>query len=252
MQELCGNEIAYTSVWMKFKLNEHYGEQIVLTESQGKSNVVTFRKTASSILLSFYTKGINNQTEEEEKMKIIKTAAELIRSDISAMETNKETYPTAQQISSLQDNLDFIPNSLQLLLNTIAHEYKPNLKVASIGQATIQMTRPRSILCPLQLALGIQMHRQFGSRFLIETLFSLGLSSSYSEIQKYEACAAVEKSEESVRIGEDVCMQFVADNVDHNSDTIDGKNTFHGMGMISCMTPIPPKGSFGRRFGEQI
>ena len=134
-------------------------------------------------------------------MKITKTAAELIRSDISSMETNKETYPTAQQISSLQDNLDFIPNSLQLLLNTIAHEYKPNLKVASIGQATIQMTRPRSILCPLQLALGIQMHRQFDSRFLSETLFSLGLSSSYSEIQKYEACAAVEKSEESVRIG---------------------------------------------------
>ena len=27
-------------------------------------------------------------------MKIIKTAAELIRSDISSMETNKETYPT--------------------------------------------------------------------------------------------------------------------------------------------------------------
>ena len=89
MQELCGNEIAYTSVWMKFKLNEHYGEQIVLTEPQGKSNVVTFRKTASSILHSFYTKGINNQTEEEEKMKIIKTAAELIRSDISAMETKR-------------------------------------------------------------------------------------------------------------------------------------------------------------------
>ena len=156
-------------------------------------------------------------------MKISKTAAELIRSDISAMKTNKETYPTAQQISSLQDNLYFIPNSLQLLLNTIAHENKPNLKVALIGQATIQMTRPRSLICPLQLALGIQMHRQFGSCFLIETLFSLGFSSSYSEMQKCEARAAVEKSEESVRIGEDVFMQFVADNVDHNSDTIDGK-----------------------------
>ena len=28
-------------------------------------------------------------------------------------------------------------------------------------------------------------------------------------------------------------MQFVADNVDHNSRTLDGMNTFHGMGIIA-------------------
>ena len=28
--------------------------------------------------------------------------------------------------------------------------------------------------------------------------------------------------------------QFVADNVDHNTDTLDGKGTFHGMGIIAC------------------
>ena len=32
-------------------------------------------------------------------------------------------------------------------------------------------------------------------------------------------------------------VQFVADNVDHNSATIDGQNTFHGMGMIAVVTP---------------
>ncbi len=30
---------------------------------------------------------------------------------------------------------------------------------------------------------------------------------------------------------------FAADNVDHNVLTIDGKGTFHGMGMIAAMTP---------------
>ena len=41
-------------------------------------------------------------------------------------------------------------------------------------------------------------------------------------------------------------MQFVADNVDHNSRTLDGTNTFHGMGIIATVsrgiktcTPIP-------------
>ncbi len=42
-------------------------------------------------------------------------------------------------------------------------------------------------------------------------------------------------------LGEDIDMKdatllFAADNVDHNVLTIDGKGTFHGMGMIGAMT----------------
>ena len=33
------------------------------------------------------------------------------------------------------------------------------------------------------------------------------------------------------------CVQYAADNVDHNSRTLDGHNTFHGMGMIVVITP---------------
>ena len=43
-------------------------------------------------------------------------------------------------------------------------------------------------------------------------------------------------------------MKISADNVDHNSCTLDGQNTFHGMGMIASIsngkfhtTPIPRK-----------
>ena len=32
-------------------------------------------------------------------------------------------------------------------------------------------------------------------------------------------------------------VQYSADNVDHNSCTLDGKDTFHGMGVIACVTP---------------
>ena len=32
-------------------------------------------------------------------------------------------------------------------------------------------------------------------------------------------------------------LQYVADNVDHNTRTIDRLNTFHGMGMIATVTP---------------
>ena len=36
-------------------------------------------------------------------------------------------------------------------------------------------------------------------------------------------------------------MPFVADNVDHNTCTIDGLNIFHGMGIMAAITPVVKK-----------
>ena len=54
-------------------------------------------------------------------------------------------------------------------------------------------------------------------------------------------------------------MQFIGDNVDHNTRTLDGKNTFHGMGVVAAVTPSCPqpnaqvKRSVGRKkVGEII
>jgi hypothetical protein len=81
------------------------------------------------------------------------------------------------------------------------------------------------------------MHQLYRSRFLVDSLYSFGFCSSYSEIQKFEACAAVEGSSEKQTISANDCLQFIADKFDHNTDTLDGKETFHSMGMISCLTP---------------
>ena len=35
----------------------------------------------------------------------------------------------------------------------------------------------------------------------------------------------------------DCLVWYVADNVDHSIRTFDGKNTFHGMGIIATITP---------------
>ena len=35
----------------------------------------------------------------------------------------------------------------------------------------------------------------------------------------------------------DLSVLFAGDNVDHNIITLDGKGTFHGMGMIAALTP---------------
>ena len=53
----------------------------------------------------------------------------------------------------------------------------------------------------------------------------------------FETNAAVTSGTELNIPDRDCLVQYVADNVDHNIRTIDGKNTFHGMGIIATITP---------------
>ena len=112
-----------------------------------------------------------------------------------------------------------------------------DLRTASIGPAIMQAVRPKAIVAPLQIGLGVQMHRQFGSRFLIDSLHSHGFCTSYSEVQKFERSAAFHQGTEIEGINNESFIQHIADNVDHNIRTIDGLNTFHGMGIIAAVMP---------------
>ena len=84
-----------------------------------------------------------------------------------------------------------LPGILKAFLNNLFVGKLAEIKVAPIGQAIMQSVSLRILNMPLQLGLGVQMHRQFGSRFLIDTLNKLCFCSSYSEIQRYKRCAAV-------------------------------------------------------------
>ena len=50
--------------------------------------------------------------------------------------------------------------------------------VSSIGQSVMQAARPRAILPPMQLGLALEVHRQFGTRFLVDVLNKFGFCSS--------------------------------------------------------------------------
>ena len=47
-------------------------------------------------------------------------------------------------------------------------------KNSSIGQAIMQAARPKVLLVPLQIGLGVQLHHHYASRFLIDTLHKHG------------------------------------------------------------------------------
>ncbi len=221
---------------MKASIQKHFGEDIVITEINGKPNVVTFRHTASSIISDFHSqpKDIDQQSE---KLRIIQAAAQLIKSEVKAVSQPKDVYPSLDDMSTTDKALSFLPESLFTLLNMVFVGKDTDRKIASIGQAIMQAIRPRVLNAPLQLGLAVQMHHHFASKFLIDSLSEHGFCRPYHEVQKFESNAAVSQQTDIPDSDPGDFIQYMADNVDHNIRTIDGSNTFHGMGIIATITP---------------
>ncbi|KAK3097968.1 hypothetical protein FSP39_014885 [Pinctada imbricata] len=233
MGRLCGNE-AYEPWYLKKKLQDRFGRDIIMTESHGKSTIITVRKAAESILHDFHKQKFKDAKEEE--ISVISTAAKLIKSKIQELPTQNDFYPLPSELEKCNYNISHLPEHLSKFLQQICGE-RNDLRTAAIGQCITQATRPRSYTAPLQIGLGVQLHHHFASRFLIDTLHNLGFCSSYSEVQRFETSAAYSQGTDIPEYKPGQCVQFVADNVDHNLRTIDGHNTFHGMGIIAGSTP---------------
>lgn len=100
----------------------------------------------------------------------------------------------------------------------------------------MQAARTRVLLAPLQIGLGVQLHHHYASRFLVDSLHHQGFCCSYQQVQEFEWSAALSHGTDIPNFTNQF-VQYVADNVDHNIRTLDGYNTFHGMGMIATITP---------------
>ena len=168
-------------------------------------------------------------------MNIIKTAAKLIKNDLKSIPISSDSYPTI--ITDAESHVHYLPASLSTFFSLFTLEKNSALKVASIGQAIVHAARPWVVISPLQIGLAVQLHYNFASRFLIDTLHHHGFCSSYQEVQMFNQNAALSQGTEIPSFNGEF-VQYAANNVDHNTRTLDGHNTtFHGMGMIAVVTP---------------
>ena len=214
MEEYLGDSASATNsrIHMKAKLEEHFSDQIIITEINGKPNVVTFRSTVTSILHEFNAqqKYVDPETEN---LNIIRTASRLIKNDIKLIKTSKfnEIYPLIK--TEAETNANFLPKTLKLFLEGIIVG-KDNVKLASIGQAVIQAAQPRVIIAPLHVCLAVQLHHNFASRFLIDTLHCYG----FVLLTKRFSCLT--RMLRWTRDYNGEFIQYVADNVDHNDEPL--------------------------------
>jgi len=222
----------YDIRYLKKRIEKDFDGKIIISNINGNADVITFKTTVSKILQNFQKTASSND-DEIEKLRIIKTAADIIKNDIKQMNSNLTFYPTVEDI---ENSNNFSPQTLLYFLQNLISCKNSSLITSSISQAIIQNVRPQTIITPIQLSIGVILHRHFESKYLIDLLNKFGLCASYSEVLKFESCAANQSSTEIHNVNETSFLHFVADNVDHNTATIDGLNTFHGMGIIACVT----------------
>ena len=226
---------AYGNQYMKKKLQETFKDEIIFTEIIGRPNVVTFQKKAKHVLQEFHEASKNGADEEKEKDLMIQAAAKMIKEDIKLVKTDHSIYPNLESLDVLEC-LEFLPMSLRTFLKTLIDRDNTSLQQAALGQALMQLTRPRVIQAPLQIGLGAEFHHVFRARFPIDQLHKFGFSCSYEEVRKFEKNAAV-ASQPVIDEHTSQFMQYIADNVDHQTRTLDGHGTFHGMGSVVAITP---------------
>ena len=124
---------------------------------KGKPNKIFLRNTASNILQKFYSLP-KPEDPELQKLRVIETAAKLIQTDIKAVETRKDIYPSAEDISTPEKCLEYLPESLDMLLIKTFVGKNTQLKQAAVGHAIMQAVRPKAVIAPLQICLGVQLH----------------------------------------------------------------------------------------------
>ena len=97
--------------------------------------------------------------------------------------------------------------------------------MVSIRQCIVSAAKPRSSLPPVLFGLGVEVDKEFGSRWIIEELYRLGFSVFYDEVKRFKQSVVLdEKVDDFITTSfPGQFTQWVGDNVDHNVASLDGR-----------------------------
>ena len=86
-----------------------------------------------------------------------------------------KVYPTFDELSNVEDQKEWVPESLPLLLSYLIPS---ELKQVTIGKCVTPASRPRTIICPVTFGLDVQVETSHAAAHFVtlETLI-LGLKS---------------------------------------------------------------------------
>ena len=114
-------------------------EKMYFISQEQQTDVLCFKDMSASTVREYH-----NNTEADDKTKIINTAAKFIKNDISLLEIDRSVYPSITEMINPDRQLELVPGSVKLLRSLL----KSDIKVTFWGQNLIQCSRPRSGVVP--------------------------------------------------------------------------------------------------------
>ena len=231
---IADSDEVYSEKSIKRKLQEKYGNEITFNELDGRCNVACLSKVSKYLINKIWYKN-RMEDDDEESKRIISTAVKILVSELRLTKFDCGSYPPNEEISDVNKNIEWLPPNLRIFMQTLI---KSPIKQASIGQCIVNAVRPRSTIPPLLFGLGIEMDHVFGSKWQISELNKLGYCVRIDEVTRYKQSVLMNEStidwlKRSMR---GTFQHWIADNVDHNVCTLDGKGTLHGMGIVGAST----------------
>ena len=149
-------ETVYTVKTLKQKLLDRYGDSITVSKCKGK-DIFTFSEAVNRSLADSWYK--NRECDiQDERRRIVLTAAAIIREDIRAHVYDNSVYPGCEDITN--SSIQQVPDTLREFVDEVTKSKRRNeQKRLSIQHAIISAVRPRLFLSSLQISLSVFLHR---------------------------------------------------------------------------------------------
>jgi hypothetical protein len=163
----------YSTKYIKKLLLERDCDGMIISGGAGRQPcVVSFKSTATAILQAQYQASISGGGDgSDNHMQLLHDAVKVLKEEMKTKVDDRDAYPSFDDIGSKNKNMEYLPPLLRFLLSKLI-DSSTDLKIAAIGQAILQACKPRLVLAPLQVGLGVQAHHLYYiCRFLL--FFSL-------------------------------------------------------------------------------
>ncbi len=182
----------------------------------------------------------------------VHAVAGFIRNDILAMNIDPNTSPYPNDICDAKNAKHLPPLLFRFIswmldketyksANPLSDKHDKIGECVSITECII--ANSQKVLTPLNVGLAVRLHNEYGSKTLIETLNAHGYCMTYDETRRFTTSVALQEAD---RIANGVYLPSGIisredggglitegdDNVDINTETIDGKETFHSLARV--------------------
>lgn len=235
---------------------------------QGRDILLGFDSHLGSAMKNAFTEDFDDEAVH------LARAAHIVRRDIFKLTGNlfSGTFDKSCQFDS-------VPESLQALVKMILQGPSVKNATSSKNQAAVSIARLIRFNCvkhakqgststrhlkemetPLPLYIGLSVHAHTRKRELVDTLFSLGLSVSYSRVldisseMAQKACKQFEQENVvcPLKLKSNLFTTGAIDNIDYNPSSSTSRDSFHGTSLSLFQHPLRNTEAVERQPPEQM